>query len=89
MTRNRVNTLLRSRVSNVAEELRRQFLTQGRARSPHDRAKRKKANGGCPGIKSRRRTWYTAKSIGEPCAGNEPVMSEWGNPARRTLVTAG
>lgn len=49
--------------------------------------KRQKANGGCLGIKSRRRTWYTAKSIGEPCAGAEPVVSEWGNPAGRPPAT--
>jgi hypothetical protein len=52
-----------------------------------ERNKRSEANGGCLGVKSRRRTWYTAKSIGEPCAGAEPVVSEWGNPTRGTLVT--
>ena len=50
------------------------------------RRKRKKANGGCPGVRSRRRTRYTAKSVGEPCAGIEPTISEWGNPAREERV---
>lgn len=49
--------------------------------------KQKKANGGCLGVKSRRRTWYTAKSVGKPCAGDDPAMSEWGNPATRPVVT--
>jgi len=47
-----------------------------------------KANGGCLGVKRRRRTRYTAKSVGEPCAGEEPAMSEWGNPAGEDPVTA-
>ena len=36
------------------------------------------------GAKCRRRTWDTAKSLGEPCTGVDPGMSEWGNPLRRT-----
>ncbi len=51
------------------------------------RAKCRKANGGCLGVKSRRRTWHTAKSVGEPCAGGDPAMSEWGNPAGEEPVT--
>ena len=51
--------------------------------------KEEKANGGCLGVKSRRRTWYTAKSVGEPCAGTDPAISEWGNPAGEDPVTAG
>ena len=49
--------------------------------------KREKADGGCLGVQGRRRTWHTAKSVGESCAGSEPTMSEWGNPAVRTTVT--
>ena len=49
--------------------------------------KERKANGGCLGVKSRRRTWYTAKSVGKPCAGADPAMSEWGTPAVRPTVT--
>lgn len=49
--------------------------------------KEEKANGGCLGVKSRRRTWHTAKSVGELYAGEEPTISEWGNPARKSLVT--
>ena len=45
--------------------------------------KRQKAHGGCLGVKGRGRTWHTAKSLGEPCAGGEPGMSEWGNPRGR------
>ena len=40
-----------------------------------------RAYGGCLGAKSRRRTRSTAKSFGEPQAGNDPKISEWGNPA--------
>ena len=49
--------------------------------------KYKKADGGCLGDKGRRRTWYTAKSAGEPYAGVNPAVSEWGNPAREERVT--
>ena len=49
--------------------------------------KYKKADGGCLGDKGRRRTWYTAKSTGEPCAGRDPVVSEWGNPTRDERAT--
>ncbi len=31
--------------------------------------KLQRAYGGCLGVKRRRRTWNTAKSLGEPCAG--------------------
>jgi hypothetical protein len=40
-----------------------------------------RAYGGCLGAKSRRRTQQAAKSHGEPQAGIDPWMSEWGNPA--------
>ena len=36
--------------------------------------------GECPGISRRRRTWLAAISLGEPQAGFDPRMSEWGNP---------
>ena len=39
-----------------------------------------RAYGGCLGAKSRRRTRSTAKSFGEPQAGFDPEISEWGNP---------
>ena len=39
-----------------------------------------RAYGGCLGAKDRRRTWLTAKSFGEPSAGDDPEISEWGNP---------
>ena len=39
-----------------------------------------KAHGGCLGVMSRRRAWKAAKSIGEPSAGVDPVIPEWGNP---------
>ena len=41
-----------------------------------------RAHGGCLGIRKRRRTWLAAKSFGEPQAGVDPEISEWGNPAR-------
>ena len=39
-----------------------------------------RAHGGCLGADRRGRTWQAAKSQGEPHAGVEPWMSEWGNP---------
>ena len=44
-----------------------------------------RAYGGCLGAKSRRRTQQAAKSHGEPQAGLDPWMSEWGNPAEVML----
>ena len=49
--------------------------------------KRTRAQGGCQGTKRRRRTWQAAKSKGEPQAGIDPLISEWGNPAGRRPVT--
>ena len=43
--------------------------------------KRRRAQGGCQGTDCRRRTWQAAKSLGEPQAGIDPRISEWGNPA--------
>jgi hypothetical protein len=42
--------------------------------------KRKSANGGCLGGKRRRRTWNSAKRVGELKASCDPTVSEWGNP---------
>ena len=47
--------------------------------------KLQRAQGGCLGTKSRRRTWPAAKSHGEPQAGFDPWISEWGNPAEVML----
>ena len=44
-----------------------------------------RAYGGCLGAKSRRRTQQAAKSYGEPQAGIDPWVSEWGNPAEVML----
>ncbi len=41
-----------------------------------------RALGGCLGVRRRRRTWLAAISHGEPQAGVDPWMSEWGNPVR-------
>jgi hypothetical protein len=38
------------------------------------------ANGECLGASRRRRTQLAAISLGEPQAGVDPGMSEWGNP---------
>ena len=46
-------------------------------------AKLLRANGGCLGIRRRRRTWKAAKSCGEPLTGYDPQESEWGNPLVR------
>src|SRR5690606_10357957 len=42
--------------------------------------KRTKAHGGCLGARGRRRTGQAPKRPGEPQAGCDPGMSEWGNP---------
>jgi hypothetical protein len=39
-----------------------------------------RADGGCLGIKRRRRTWKAAISFGELLTGFDPEISEWGNP---------
>jgi hypothetical protein len=39
-----------------------------------------RAHGGCLGRSRRRRTWQAAISLGEPQAGFDPGISEWGNP---------
>jgi hypothetical protein len=41
-----------------------------------------RAHGGCLGVERRRRAWLAAKSFGEPQAGVDPEIPEWGNPAR-------
>src|SRR3978361_990812 len=43
----------------------------------------KRAFGGCLGTRRGRRTWHAAKSFGEPRAGFDPKISEWGNPSAR------
>jgi hypothetical protein len=40
-----------------------------------------RAYGGCLGANRRRRTWQAAISLGEPQAGFDPGISEWGNPS--------
>jgi hypothetical protein len=52
--------------------------------SPQHVEKLLRAHGGCLGAKCRRRTWDTAKSLGKPCTGVDPGISEWGNPPLRT-----
>ena len=47
--------------------------------------KRISAHGGCLGTDRRGRTWQAAKSFGEPQAGLDPEISEWGNPAGAIL----
>ena len=49
--------------------------------SSDEKIKLIRAQGGCQGTIRRRRTWQAAKSHGEPQAGFDPWMSEWGNPA--------
>ena len=41
-----------------------------------------RAHGGCLGVERRRRAWLAAKSFGEPQAGVDPKIPEWGNPSR-------
>ena len=48
---------------------------------------KRRADGGCLGFRRRRRTRQAAKMHGEPQAGTDPCVSEWGNPAGRSPVT--
>ena len=41
-----------------------------------------RAHGGCLGVRRRRRAWLAAISFGEPQAGVDPEIPEWGNPVR-------
>ena len=41
-----------------------------------------RALGGCLGVRRRRRAWLAAISHGEPQAGVDPWIPEWGNPLR-------
>ena len=41
-----------------------------------------RAHGGCLGARKRRRAWLAAISFGEPQAGVDPEIPEWGNPWR-------
>ena len=41
-----------------------------------------RAHGGCLGARKRRRAWLAAISFGEPQAGVDPEIPEWGNPPR-------
>ena len=52
----------------------------GSVRSRDRDAELARAHGGCLGTKSRCRTWMAAISLGEPPAGCDPGISEWGNP---------
>ena len=46
-------------------------------------ASERRAPGGCLGVERRRRTRHAAISPGEPRAGPDPGISEWGNPPPR------
>jgi hypothetical protein len=48
--------------------------------SPHHVVKLLRAYGGCLGARSRRRAWYTAISLGEPCAGVISGDTRMGKP---------
>ena len=51
------------------------------------REKVTRADGGCLGFRRRGRTWQAAQRRGDPQAGSDPRMSEWGNPAGRMPAT--
>ena len=44
-----------------------------------------RAHGGCLGVERRRRAWLAAISFGEPQAGVDPKIPEWGNPTEVIL----
>jgi len=48
----------------------------------------RRASGECLGAERRRRTWHAAKSLGEPRAGFDPRISEWGNPPLYAVSSA-
>jgi hypothetical protein len=56
--------------------------TQIRMSSRHFMVKLLRVDGGCLGAERRRKTWQAAISLGEPQAGADPGISEWGNPVR-------
>ena len=49
--------------------------------------KLERVQGGCLGIRSRRRTRQAAISCGEEQISYDPQISEWGNPVRQYLIT--
>ncbi len=54
----------------------------GRKRPTGLMVKLLRACGGCLGVRRRRRAWLAAISFGEPQAGVDPEIPDWGNPAR-------
>ena len=50
-------------------------------------AKLERAQGGCLGTGGRRKTRQAAKSCGEGQIPEDPQVSEWGNPRRKSLRT--
>ena len=44
-----------------------------------------RAHGECLGVERRRRAWLAAISFGEPQAGVDPKIPEWGNPTEVIL----
>ena len=59
----------------------------GLRKKSDEKIKLQRAQGGCPGTIRRRRTWQAAKSHGEPQAGFDPWISEWGNPVSEEDIT--
>ena len=59
----------------------------GRSDALPTKVKRKRAQGECLGIRSRRRTRQAAKSHGERHIRIDPWISEWGNPAEQYSVS--
>ena len=68
-------------LERMKDEVVKQRKTIGLRTKSDEKIKLIRAQGGCQGTIRRRRTWQAAKSHGEPQAGNEPWISEWGNPA--------
>ena len=52
-----------------------------------EEVKQIRAQGGCLGIRSRRKTRQAAKSCGEEQMSIDPQVSEWGDPAEHTSAT--
>ncbi len=63
-----------------------ELLVMSVKRSSDRKLNDKRAFGGCLGTRRRRRTWHAAKSLGEPRAGFDPRISEWGNPSARRFL---
>jgi hypothetical protein len=79
-TRGESDEIARVLLARIFDNRIRRFSSVARRCSPQVVVKLLRANGGCLGAGKRRRAWQAAISLGEPQAGSDPRMPEWGNP---------